>query len=103
VKLGVPTGKITTTLLGGSVAIQDARGRSEISPLYGLRTAWNLKRLSLNASQLLTPAASDEKGKFISALSLSYTPVPTRAWGWKWRVAVAEAVFRCPRFTPANN
>lgn len=75
IKLGVPTGNITTTLLGGSVAIQDARGRSEISPLYGVRAAWNLSRnLSLNASQLLTPTASDEQGKLISALSLGYAP-----------------------------
>lgn len=75
VKLGVPTGKITTTLLGGSVAIQDERERSEISPLYGVRAAWNLKsNLTLNASQLLAPAASEAQGKLISALSLGYIP-----------------------------
>lgn len=77
VKLGVPTGNVTTTLLGGSVAIQDRRGNSTISPLYGLRAAWKLNpKLSLNASQLLTPAASDAEGKAISALSLSYALQP---------------------------
>lgn len=77
VKLGVPTGNVTTTLLGGSVGIQDGRGNSAVSPLYGLRAAWNLNsKLSLNVSQLLTPAASEEEGKAISALSFSYALQP---------------------------
>ncbi len=77
VKLGVPTGKVTTTLLGGSVAIQDLRGNSSISPIYGLRAAWSLNsKLSLNVSHLLAPAAFDEQGKLISALSLSYALQP---------------------------
>ncbi|HEX9995785.1 MAG TPA: SdrD B-like domain-containing protein [Abditibacterium sp.] len=101
VKLGVPTGNITTTLLGGSVAIQDARGRSEISPLYGVRAAWKLNRnLSLNASQLLTPNASDEQGKLISALSLGYAlrqnvrlgmEVARSSGGTGWQVSALHA------------
>jgi hypothetical protein len=74
-KVGVPTGNLTTTFLGGSVAMQNLQGRTEISPVYGLRAGWALnKQWSLNASHLLTPEASDEQGKDITALSLAYTP-----------------------------
>jgi hypothetical protein len=71
----MPTGNLTTTFLGGSVAIQDLQGRTRTSSVYGLRAGWALnKQWNLNASQLFTPNASNEEGQTITSLSLAYTP-----------------------------
>ena len=73
--LGVPTGKIETTLLGGAISVPDYQGREQTSALYGLRAALPLgDRFRLSASQLWTPGAPLDQGQSLNTLSLAYQP-----------------------------
>ncbi len=73
--LGMPSGRINTTLLGGTVALEDLRGRTSVSPIYGLRTGWNAGgRVQLFASQLFTPSAPAGLGAGITSLAATYSP-----------------------------
>ena len=71
----ISNGRLSTTLLGGTVVGRRLQGGSTASPLYGLRSTWKFnQQLSLSASGLMALGASEDEGPFIGAVALAYQP-----------------------------
>ncbi|HEX8550604.1 MAG TPA: hypothetical protein VF681_03505 [Abditibacteriaceae bacterium] len=98
--LGLPTGKIETTLLGGAIVVPDLQGHEQTSAVYGIRAALPLNAgFQLSASQLWTPGAPLDQGKSLNTLGLAYQPGERRRLalelahsegGNGWQLSLAE-------------